>query len=117
MALFDFAVPSSPTIVSAVGHLNPRGFTVSYRELECREINADEGVRDYIIRYGLVSSRQDQLKSTVAGTNPFTIVDPSFTSLVSYQFQLAAVNSKAMGAFSSPVQAAILEGENCDTPS
>ena len=99
-------MPDAPSIVEVVGDTTPRGFTLTYRDLACREVNA-ASVNVYIIRY---SREGADPRVEVARTNPYTITDNSFISLVGYKFQIAASNSLAQGPYSAPVEAAILEG-------
>ena len=95
--------------MSVTGLLNPSRFIITFDELECQEVNAED-VTSYIVQYGLPGSTMSQTESPSRPFSPFTITDSSLLSLVNYQFQVAAVNSKAMGSFSEPVLGFILGG-------
>ena len=96
-------------ITSAVGHQTPRGFTLSWAELNCSEVNA-ASVREYIVRYRRAGTEEEERK-LVASESPFTFTDQSLITLAMYELRVAVVNTLGMGTFSAPVQAVILAGQ------
>lgn len=97
-------------MVSAVGHLSPRRFSISWRELDCRDINDDlASPLQYVVQYRLSGSTQT-VSQLVVSTTMTTATNPSLGSFVDYEFEVAAVNGQGMGKYSSPVKGVILEG-------
>jgi hypothetical protein len=94
-------------ITSAVGIRSPPGFTVSWTQLECGDVNAEE-VREFIVRYGRPNAETRVLR--VAPSSPFTFTNDSLVPLVEYEIEVATVNTLGMGNYSQRVLAVIPDG-------
>ena len=94
--------------VTVVGSSFPLGFNISWKELECKEVNDDTGILHYIIRYGVAGSPLRHSRQSTSTT--FTIRDSNFKQLEKYEFEVGAVNSMGIGSYSSLATAAILKG-------
>ena len=87
-------------MVSVTDRSSPRGFTISWVELTCGEVN-DAQVNGYIVRYGLFSETQRVTTLLISGST-HTISDPNLQVFVEYSVEVAAVNSMGAGQFSPP---------------
>lgn len=94
-------------IISAVGQRNPRGFTISWFDLDCEDVNS-ESVVEYIVRYQQRGSNTVAMRN--AASSPFTLLDPDLVTLTAYEVEVTVVNNVGAGRFSTPVEAFIFVG-------
>lgn len=87
------------------------GIVVSWREPNCSDVN-DERVTGYQVRYGELSGTQKQTTSTITSGTRFTISSDSLLLFTDYSIEVAAVNSRGLGAFTLPKIGVITAGKN-----
>ena len=86
------------------------GIVVSWREPNCSDVN-DERVTGYQVRYGELSETMRLTPAITSGTR-FTISSNSLLLFTDYSIEVAAVNSRGMGAFTQPKIGVITGGEH-----
>lgn len=86
------------------------GIVVSWKEPNCSDVN-DERVTGYRVRYGVLSGTL-RLTPTITSGTTFTISGDSLLLFTDYSIEVAAVNSRGMGAFTQPKIGVITGGEH-----
>ena len=87
------------------------GIVISWREPNCSDVN-DERVTGYQVRYGELSGTQKQTTLTITSGTRFTISSDSLLLFTDYSIEVAAVNSRGLGAFTQPKIGVITGGEH-----
>ena len=85
------------------------GIVINWRKPNCSDVN-DERVTGYQVRYGKLSETL-RLTPTITSGTRFTISGDSLLLFTDYSIEVAAVNSRGMGAFTQPKIGVITGGE------
>ena len=102
-------VPGPPQMV--VVRSSSSGIVISWRKPNCSDVN-DERVTGYQVRYGELSGTQKRTTPTITSGTRFTISGDGLSPFTDYSIEVAAVNSRGLGAFTQPKIGVITGGEN-----